>query len=95
MSKSVNIRKTVKTTSTKLMMFKVSELQHLVFSAIGAFEISEQPVSYGNGDPLSGSERKVYSHLDYRKDDKEIQNSIITVYGVSSVETTVHVTGRA
>ena len=95
MSERINIRRAVGTTSTRLMTFKIKDLQNLVFYAVGALELAEEPVTVGTGDPLSIGGRKIYTHLDFRKDDKEVQESKVTVYGVATVATTVHIIGRA
>lgn len=69
----------------------VSKLQTLELQAVGACEIGGQGVSVGNGIPLVAGVSRFITHLDFRKDDKEIQNRVLKIYAVAGVATTIQV----
>lgn len=86
-------RETVGTTATKIFQCKVSELQHVEVYAVGAMEIGLGGVTTGKGIPLIASESRSWSHLDFRKDNKALQDSEFILYAVAAAGTTAHVFG--
>lgn len=91
--KTFSERESVGTTATRLFRCKISELQHVEIYAVGALEIGIGGVTTGKGIPLSAGESRAWSHLDFRKDDKTIQNSEFDLWAVSAAGTTAHVFG--
>jgi len=95
MVRNISQRQAVGTTATWIGRFKVSELQSLVLLAIGNVEVGHSGVSIGSGIPISAGSALSISHLDFRKDDKPVQESWIDLYAVATVATTVHIYGFA
>lgn len=91
--KTFSERETVGTTSTKIFQCKISELQHVEVYAVGALEIGLGGVTTGKGIPLAAGESRSWSHLDFRKDLKDIQDNEFTLYAVSAAGTTAHIFG--
>lgn len=91
--KTFSSRETVGTTATKIFQCRISELQHVEVYAVGALEIGLGGVTTGKGIPLTAGESRSWSHLDFRKDDKQLQNSDFVLYAVSAAGTTAHIFG--
>lgn len=84
-------RMSVGTSPAVIFQGVVSKLQTLELQAVGACEIGGEGVSVGNGIPLLAGISRFVTHLDFRKDDREVQSSVLKIYAVASVGTTIQV----
>lgn len=91
--KNFSDRETVSTTSAIIFQCKVKDLQFVEVYAVGALEIGLGGVTVGKGIPLAAGESRSWNHLDFRKDDKDVQESEFKIYAVATVATTAHIYG--
>lgn len=86
-------RVVVTTVPSQIFDCAVKDLQNVEIYAIGAMEFGSSGVSMGTGIPLAAGESRSISHIDFRKDDKSIQEDRISIYGVSVGSVSCQVSG--
>lgn len=86
------INKTVTTTPKILFGCPVKELQSVMIKFSGTIYIGDQTVTSTTGAPYVSGTAMSVNHLDFRKDDKAVQESLFEIWGVSAGSETCHVT---
>lgn len=84
-------RKPVGISATLIFSCVVKNLQTLELQAVGDCEIGSRSVVVGDGIPLKAGVSRFITHLDFRKDDKKVQESLLEIYAVAGVATTAQV----
>lgn len=84
-------RYSVKTVPTPIFSILINRLQSVEIYAVGALELGTRNVSVGTGIPMAAGESRSITHLDFRKDDRDIQSSLFEIWAVAAVATTAHV----
>lgn len=70
---------------------KVKHLQNVEIYAEDACYIGAAGVATTNGMPLGAGESRMWNHTDFRKDSKDVQESLFEVYAVAAVAASVRV----
>lgn len=86
-------RAVVGTTPSMIFSCPMRYFQFVEIYAVGAMEIGTTGVSVGTGIPMAAGESRGISHLDFRKDDKSIQEGVLEIWAVALVATTAQVSG--
>lgn len=58
----------------------------------GTVYLGDQTVTSTTGKPFSNGEFYSLSHMDFRKDQKDVQDDVVELWGISGGSVTVHVT---
>lgn len=86
-------RVNVETSAKSIFKCRVRDLNSVEIYANGAMYIGIGGVSSTSGIPLAINESRNITHLDFRKDLKEVQDSFVEIYGVATVATTAQIFG--
>ena len=91
---TISNRVSVGTTATEVFQIKVKHIQSVIIKAITAdCYIGVGGVATGTGIPLSAGESMGFSHMDFRKDRRDVQEETLRFYAVGDGTGSVHVYG--